>query len=597
MIQHRTPYPFTTLDERAQRDDDYFAACWDVAYRNQGRFTECLDQILELTCERFQAWAASVRIHDRAHRCLSFCGIVAAEGWDDAWTLRRIQRNDDSVGGRVLRTKRPLCYNDVLGTQPKYEFFSPRTKAMCSVPLLFRDDLQGVLSLDSEQVDVFDIHTIDLLTRTAELLVFVYESNNALQERQLRADMLDVLGRDRLDPPLLDFVLLVRTALQCASCSVALRGNDPRDPYLLAATTDEASRSLVGKRQYRPEVGRLGWVLRENRPVRLPAHITTADAQAIYGPQLTFAETTTECAQHESFMAVPVGVTSSAPQAILWVTQPYRGRAQDLFAPAHQHLLEAAAQQLADALDRKQLALGQQAAARGVQARNVARQVSHALTNPAFGLSARLEQLRRRLQPPTEVEPILQRMETLIREIQDVERDFRVLMDLTQPQLHPTDVVALACMVFAEMLRETPLELHLVRPSTAWPMLLVDRSLTRIVFESLADNIRQIIKRPGLVEVQFTGPHEPRTAPIAAMAIPYFLVTIIDQGPGIPPHEKEKIFTDGYSKRMQGTGIGLFSARARMHLQKGMILEDGPGTAAIGARFRLAFAAPVEGQP
>jgi signal transduction histidine kinase len=42
----------------------------------------------------------------------------------------------------------------------------------------------------------------------------------------------------------------------------------------------------------------------------------------------------------------------------------------------------------------------------------------------------------------------------------------------------------------------------------------------------------------------------------------YALITITDEGPGIPPSEKKKIFDLFYSNRPGGTGIGLALARA-----------------------------------
>ena len=68
-------------------------------------------------------------------------------------------------------------------------------------------------------------------------------------------------------------------------------------------------------------------------------------------------------------------------------------------------------------------------------------------------------------------------------------------------------------------------------------------------------------------------------------------IDVVDQGPGIPPQERERIFERFYrldkarSRRLGGTGLGLAIVRHVMSAHGGKVeLESEPGR---GSRFRL----------
>src|SRR5207245_10481044 len=66
-------------------------------------------------------------------------------------------------------------------------------------------------------------------------------------------------------------------------------------------------------------------------------------------------------------------------------------------------------------------------------------------------------------------------------------------------------------------------------------------------------------------------------------------VAIGDDGPGIPPDKKEKIFEPYYTTKDKGTGIGLATVRHNVELYGGAVrVESALGK---GARFTLLFPA------
>ena len=62
---------------------------------------------------------------------------------------------------------------------------------------------------------------------------------------------------------------------------------------------------------------------------------------------------------------------------------------------------------------------------------------------------------------------------------------------------------------------------------------------------------------------------------------------VCDTGPGIPKEERERVFEMFYTKRPQGTGLGLFLARTAIEKNNGTLVVAEPE--GFGARLRMEF--------
>ena len=109
----------------------------------------------------------------------------------------------------------------------------------------------------------------------------------------------------------------------------------------------------------------------------------------------------------------------------------------------------------------------------------------------------------------------------------------------------------------------------------------VDRGQMHQVFTNLFINADQAMPLGGQIDIKLenltsTGVQAPNLAPGR-----YVLVTIIDQGVGIPPEQMDKIFDPYFSTKQKGSGLGLTTAYSIIKNHGGLITGEsklGQGT-------------------
>jgi two-component system sensor histidine kinase PilS (NtrC family) len=102
-------------------------------------------------------------------------------------------------------------------------------------------------------------------------------------------------------------------------------------------------------------------------------------------------------------------------------------------------------------------------------------------------------------------------------------------------------------------------------------------------------NLCQNALTHGRSSADTVSPVEIRYGRLAANGRPY--LEVVDQGPGIPMADSERIFEPFFSRAPRGTGLGLFLARELAQANRATLLhESGPRG---GAVFRLVFSDPA----
>ena len=222
--------------------------------------------------------------------------------------------------------------------------------------------------------------------------------------------------------------------------------------------------------------------------------------------------------------------------------------------------------------------------------------VTHELKNPLASLRSAVDSLDRVSDPALRtqlVDVIRQDVIRLDRLIGDISEAARTDAELARARFEPVDLGVLIGHIVAswETRRETgSVRLAFARPRRASTVVLGEPNRLARAIENLIDNAISFSPPEGLVEVA------------ATKVGGEILVRIDDEGPGVPPEQREAIFNRFHSVRPavesfgRHSGLGLAIARAIVEGHDGEIDVTDRDDAPSGARFIITLpAAPVAG--
>jgi signal transduction histidine kinase/HAMP domain-containing protein len=207
--------------------------------------------------------------------------------------------------------------------------------------------------------------------------------------------------------------------------------------------------------------------------------------------------------------------------------------------------------------------------------------VAHEVKNPLNAMVLQLELLKSKL--TDQGERVGPHLEILSKEIQRLDRVVKTFLDFTRPvELRPirTDVEGLVREVF--LLAEPQALKNNVRLvlecQGALPTVNVDPDLMKQALLNLVLNGCQAMPSGGQLKVK------PQTEGR------YVNLEVSDQGVGIPPEARQKIFSLFYTTKPGGSGIGLAMAFRVLQLHNGFI--DFSSEVHHGTTFRVAIPVP-----
>lgn len=97
------------------------------------------------------------------------------------------------IMGAAVRMKRPVYSADV-SKDTRYLMGDPATRSELAIPLIVRDEVAGVLDIQSDQFDYFDKETIDLLTLFSTQASIAIENARLYSLEQRRAQQLEAIN-------------------------------------------------------------------------------------------------------------------------------------------------------------------------------------------------------------------------------------------------------------------------------------------------------------------------------------------------------------------------------------------------------------------
>src|SRR4051812_11673358 len=202
--------------------------------------------------------------------------------------------------------------------------------------------------------------------------------------------------------------------------------------------------------------------------------------------------------------------------------------------------------------------------------------VAHEVKNPINAIVVHLEVLRQKLK---EVDPDTRRhMEIINKEIRRLDRVVQMLVDFTRPvelRLAESDlrrlVEEVVLLASPEAERHNVSIVHQLAPA---PLRVnVDADLIKQAALNIALNGVQAMEHGGTLTVTTSAEGDEA------------VVTIADEGPGIPPEVRDKIFNLYFTTKKTGTGIGLSMAYRVLQLHNGALEFE--SQAGKGAAFHL----------
>jgi len=212
--------------------------------------------------------------------------------------------------------------------------------------------------------------------------------------------------------------------------------------------------------------------------------------------------------------------------------------------------------------------------------REVARRLAHEIKNPLTPIQLSAERLRRHFggAPPQAKALIDECTATIIGEVESLKGlvdEFSQFARMPSPRTVPsdlgqliTDTIALYNGLFTDVTIEQ-------RFAPGVPLVRLDPEQIRRVIINLVDNAIEAMERRGHIVVE--------TQLDAANSL--VRVVVADNGPGISPAEREKLFLPYYSTKRRGSGLGLAIVR-RIVAEHGGSIDVGDNTPR-GTRFTI----------
>jgi two-component system, NtrC family, nitrogen regulation sensor histidine kinase NtrY len=210
--------------------------------------------------------------------------------------------------------------------------------------------------------------------------------------------------------------------------------------------------------------------------------------------------------------------------------------------------------------------------------REVARRLAHEIKNPLTPIQLSAERLRRHFgQAPETTRALVEECaSTIIAEVESLKGlvdEFSQFARMPAPRAVPTDVHALldgALALYDGLLPNVRLERHY---GEGLPRVSVDPEQMRRVVLNLVDNAVEAMNRSGTICI--STEHDKGNNLLR--------IVVADDGPGISPAERDKLFLPYYSTKQRGSGLGLAIVRRVVAEHGGAI--DVADNAPRGTRF------------
>ncbi len=234
-------------------------------------------------------------------------------------------------------------------------------------------------------------------------------------------------------------------------------------------------------------------------------------------------------------------------------------------------------------LDKEVLKIGRKLRAREEEARRagklvamgtLAAGVAHQIRNPLNSIHMIAQLVNRRPDLPGNLGDQLGHIRDESSRIESIVQQFLDFAKPREPHMETVDLAALVSGAAGVQSTAHGSDGVEIKVSTEPVTAVLDRSFIIEVLENLIRNAADALEGQGIIEVTLTnssrGPE----------------ISVADNGPGIDPENRERIFDLYFTTRREGTGLGLSLTNQMVSALGGnLVLDDSPGIDGRGARF------------
>lgn len=190
--------------------------------------------------------------------------------------------------------------------------------------------------------------------------------------------------------------------------------------------------------------------------------------------------------------------------------------------------------------------------------------IAHEVKNPLAGVRGAIEVIGKRLPSESRDKSVVKEILARIDGLNDMMKDLLLFARPPQPRPALIDVVPLLQMTAALISEDASLKDLRIDIGGAAPPVMADAELLKIVFHNLIVNGAHATHGAGIINVS--------VKPVER----FCEIAVRDNGPGIPPDIRHKIFTPFFTTKSRGSGLGLPTAKRFVEAHHGLIAVDCP---------------------
>ncbi len=507
-----------------------------------------------------------------------FLEIHAGSGLPQG-AMRLQLRVGEGITGWVARTGKPARVGNVTA-DPRYVMVRPEIRSEMAVPLLVREEVRGVLNVDSDRENAFSADDQELLEALAVQSARLIQNTWLYEQLRLRVHLFEALASVsrtinsalNLDDALNLIVREASTLMRAKMCSLMLL--DDSRQWLDLRASYGAGPSYVSKPRLDVNETLLGAVARRRKPMQVENVQTSNRYQHV------------EVARSEGLaglLSVPLLFSGEAIGTLnVYTSRPYHFSNEEVSILSAFAELSAIAIQKAQLYERlvdmeEQLRQNEKLSALGL----LAAEVAHEIRNPLTVMKMLYHSLNLsfpagdpRAKDARIIDEKIEHLNKIVEQIMDFART-------SEPQMAPVSLNELIdelCLLVRHKLKQQNVVLER-RSASDLPAVMGDATQLEQALLNLILNAVEAMPQGGTLTIQTRGISLQRQG----SEVSHVGIDIQDTGHGMSEEQRQRAFKSLLSTtKAKGTGIGLAIVTRVVETHRGKIkLKSRPGKGSV----------------